>query len=34
MTGNVNLFDSVPSGAVRFDDVALRLHPTDNIAVI
>ena len=34
MSGNVNLFDSVPSGAVRFDEVALRLHPTDNVAVI
>lgn len=34
MTGNVNLFDSVPTGAVQFDDVALRLHPSDNVAII
>jgi altronate hydrolase len=34
MAGNVNLFDRVPTGAVQFDDVALRLHPSDNVAII
>lgn len=34
MTGNVNLLDSMPNGAVPFDEVALRLHPTlDNVGV-
>ena len=33
MTGNVNLFGDAPAGDLPFDDVALRLHPADNIAV-
>ena len=33
MTGQVNLFDRVPAGAVSFDEVALRLHPADNVGV-
>lgn len=34
MSGNVNLFENVPSGPVLFDDVALRLHPADNVGII
>ena len=30
---NVNLFDPIPTGTIAFDEVALRLHPRDNIAV-
>jgi altronate hydrolase len=33
MTGNVNLFEEMPAGTVPFDDVALRLHPADNVGV-
>jgi altronate hydrolase len=32
---NVNLFETIPTGRVQFDEVALRLHPTaDNVAVV
>jgi altronate hydrolase len=30
---NVNLFDPVPTGTADFDEVALHLHPRDNVAV-
>ncbi len=30
---NVNLFDPVPTGTVAFDEVAICLHPRDNVAV-
>ncbi|MBZ0300773.1 MAG: altronate dehydratase family protein, partial [Anaerolineae bacterium] len=33
MTGNVNLFENLPSGAVPFDEVALRLHPADHVGI-
>jgi altronate hydrolase len=34
MVGNVNLFEPTPVGSIPFAEVALRLHPTDNIAVV
>ena len=30
---NIDLISSAPTSAVQFDDVAIRLHPDDNIAI-